>query len=63
MDLFPQVELSEIDFKKWKVYVPNSEMDLFPQFELSEIGFQRDFPQSEGLKNLFGADTNSTYDD
>ena len=37
MDLFPQVEPSEIDFKKWKVYVPNSEMDLFSKLSWVEL--------------------------
>ena len=41
-------------------------MDLIPQNESSEIDFspsQSSQNDSLGLKNLFGADTNSTYDD
>ena len=44
----------------------NSEMDLVPQNESSEIDFnpnQSSQIVSLGLENLFGADTNSTYDD
>ena len=44
----------------------NSEMDLIPQDESSEIDFspsQSSQNDSLGLKNLFGADTNPTYDD
>ena len=44
----------------------NSEMDLIPQNESSEIDFspsQSSQNDSLGLKNLFGADTNSTDDD
>ena len=44
----------------------NSEMDLIPQNESSEIDFspsQSSQNDSLGLKNLFGTDTVSDYDD